>query len=470
VEVLQRLANLFAQSNDAIKCAETLQKLIDVRRERGTQMQLVDALSLLLPESALYEVLSNIPPPEPTKPAATTIYAAQAAIHNSLPILEEIIAILEKDEDEALKREVDKRRMRLGAAGPEQLKKEVGREIWSTSRLPALYEQVLNHPSTSDELRRLTDAKLLRYEQRYLYSLPSTEKLVKEQVANQLDSLVNGAVILRIPDELAWMLYFDGKDAETIEDYSLSSLRQFMNLFPLLPLTSLLKGYFTYMDIPIVDRREDDSGSESDIEVFNDDPFDTILNAHSMIPDSILANRILASVYLQELDYQNAINVAETGLELLHTAEANRGRNLPHVRLGLQVVLATSLVHLFPPKHHTRALSIIDQILSHSPNNAPGLMGRAYILQHSRRWEEAGNLFAKVASLLHDDLQDGIRAVEEEAWCQCESGKVESGLLGLQTVFDTVKDLEGRDSDCARCLWRLGMGKWKGTGRRDFQL
>lgn len=66
---------------------------------------------------------------------ASTTYSVQAAIHNSLPIVEEIIDILEKDEDEILKKEVDKRRTRLGAAGPEQIKKEVGREIWSTSRV-----------------------------------------------------------------------------------------------------------------------------------------------------------------------------------------------------------------------------------------------------------------------------------------------------------------------------------------------
>lgn len=129
------------------------------------------------------------------------------------------------------------------------------------------------------------------------------------------------------------------------EGYDLSSLRQFMDLFPSLPLTSLLKGYFTYRGIPIFDLQEDDSESEHELETPDDDPFDTILvsayldvslvkftlnqNAHSSIPDSIIANRILASVYLQEGEYQNAIKVAETGLELLRTAETNRGRTLP---------------------------------------------------------------------------------------------------------------------------------------------
>lgn len=46
-----------------------------------------------------------------------------------------MIKLTETYEEETLKKEVDKRRMRLGAAGPEQLKQEVGREIWGASRV-----------------------------------------------------------------------------------------------------------------------------------------------------------------------------------------------------------------------------------------------------------------------------------------------------------------------------------------------
>jgi superkiller protein 3 len=56
-------------------------------------------------------------------------------LHNSLPILLEIMALVEKDEDETFKRELDKRRLRLNALGPEELKKEVEREVWGTSKV-----------------------------------------------------------------------------------------------------------------------------------------------------------------------------------------------------------------------------------------------------------------------------------------------------------------------------------------------
>lgn len=97
--------------------------------------QLFDTLSLILPQSSFYTVFATLPPPDPTIPTSTTTYAAQTAVHNSLPILEQLISILEKQEDQHLRKEVEKRRTRLGSSGLEALKKEVGMEIWGTSRV-----------------------------------------------------------------------------------------------------------------------------------------------------------------------------------------------------------------------------------------------------------------------------------------------------------------------------------------------
>jgi hypothetical protein len=95
----------------------------------------VDTLSLVLPRSPIYSVLSSLPPPDATNPTSTITFAAQSAIHDSLPILEEIVTLLETHEEETLKKEIEKRRTRLGAAGPEQLRKEIGIDIWSTSQV-----------------------------------------------------------------------------------------------------------------------------------------------------------------------------------------------------------------------------------------------------------------------------------------------------------------------------------------------
>lgn len=103
-------------------------------------------------------------------------------------------------------------------------------DIVSDSQLPRLYDELLNHPNTPDDLRRVTDSKLLRHKQQYLHALPATGKLapLKAQIASELEGLVNGAIVLGIPDELAWTLYIEGKDCDTIGQPFSFSLRHML--------------------------------------------------------------------------------------------------------------------------------------------------------------------------------------------------------------------------------------------------
>jgi superkiller protein 3 len=133
----------------------------------------------------------------------------------------------------------------------------------------------------------------------------------------------------------------------------------------------------------------------------------------------------------------------------------------PRVRKAFNVILATSLVHLFPPKHHARALPIVDDVLSQDPDNIAGLMARGYILQAACQWTEASEFFSHVIKLIPDDLQEGLRAREELAWCQIQSHDYENGMDGLKRVLE----LQDRSSDQARCLWRLGKTHWEMGGK-----
>lgn len=284
-----------------------------LERQVEITFKLAEALSLFLPQSSVFSTLSNLPPPDPTNPTSTSTFTAQSAVYDGLPTLEEIVSLYEEDEDQTFTQELDKRRKRLGAPSPAVIRKEVGREVWGKSRvsrtlpwkltrllnkiqLPEYYNEVLNHPNTSDELRRQTESKLFRLKERYLYVLPVTGEFAqaKQNVAQELDELVNGIVLLGIPDESAWTFYLEGQDwystgrssdfqtlltSECIwfaEEYNVSELQRFITLFPIAALSKMLKAYFKYMSIPILG--EDGSGSD-DEEAHDDDgdPYDAML-------------------------------------------------------------------------------------------------------------------------------------------------------------------------------------------------
>ena len=54
----------------------------------------------------------------------------------------------------------------------------------------------------------------------HLFSLPadSKRKDEKARLAAEVEELINGIVLLKLPDELAWNLLIESKDAEHIGD------------------------------------------------------------------------------------------------------------------------------------------------------------------------------------------------------------------------------------------------------------
>ena len=103
---------------------------------------------------------------------------------------------------------------------------------------------------------------------------------------------------------------------------------------------------------------------------------------------------------------------------------------------------------------------MIDQVLARSPSNIPSLMGKAFVQQAALKWKDAGVTFDLAFSIIPDDIDLGLRAREEGAWCKVKMDLCEKGLVDLQQVLDVLNGLDDdgnkRNSDRARCLWRIG--------------
>ncbi|GJJ06168.1 hypothetical protein Clacol_000357 [Clathrus columnatus] len=460
---LRTLMDIFMKADDAIKCAETLQKYLEVQRERGTRQDISNALRLLLPESPLYPILSTLPEPQPTAPSTSLSYIiVQTAIYNSLPVFEELVELLEKDETEMIKREVDKRRMRLGAGRPEQIKSEVHCEVQEHSKLPELYNEIINHPNTTDELRRSTEAKLLQQKLQLLVALPVVgDKLsLKKELLSQVQSLCNGMVLLAIPNELAWIFYMESMDVYDIDEYDMSVLRRYMKVFPSTHLTQLLRGYFDYMQIPLEEPVEEEGRPPDPLDAaLASDPVSTILEAFSYLSNSIISHRITSEVYRMEEDLENAIKTAESGLQLTSKTVNDYGKPLPKVKRAFQVTLALSLVNFFPPKHHIRAFTILEEVLSQDPNNVHCLLSKGYILQSRQQWKEAEGIFETVLKLSPEyDME--LESLEEKAWCIVKDGRLLEGIDEYCAIIEDIDKEVGRDDQKARAYWRLGQAYW----------
>ncbi|KAF8322289.1 hypothetical protein DL93DRAFT_2205831 [Clavulina sp. PMI_390] len=466
LEVLETLLKHHSKSDDTTKTAETIQKILALQRENGTRLQIVAALELFLPSSPYYSLLSTLPPPDLTQPTATTTFVAQSAIHNSLPLIEEIVELIEKEEESEISKEVDRRRMRLGAGRPEDIKNEVGCSIWGASKLPSMYDEIIGHPSTSDEMRRATESKLFRYRLRYQKALPPNDAK-KGAVRAQVEEMMRGMVLLKIADDLVWVEWFETKDAARISDYNLQELRQFIHLFPTHPLSRSIEGYFQCSSIPVKDEVGDEEDESEEPEVDYDTAFQNVLEGYNEMPNLVLSHRLLVDLYLREADYPNTIKTAEAGLREVRRVEKETGRGIQLTMIAFQEAMSTSLVHHFPPKHHPRALGVIEQVLASQPENVACLMARAYTLRYAEKYPAAEAIFSQVAKLIQQEQEEAkvdkllyLEAKEEEAWCQSLSGDYESTVIGLKGVIDELDGFEDQPRRQAQAWWRLGRTFW----------
>lgn len=140
------------------------------------------------------------------------------------------------------------------------------------NKLPFLYDEILNHPNTPDELRRRTESKQLRHKRDLLFALPLDDPK-KRQLAIEVEKLISGVVLLRVEDELAWSAFIDGRDCETLgtafspvdcaypdrpsEGYDFHILRQYQQLFPDQALVRLIQTYLAYVGVPLSDEEEE---------------------------------------------------------------------------------------------------------------------------------------------------------------------------------------------------------------------
>lgn len=507
INLLQQLMDQAVEADDGIKCAEHLQKLVQIQREEGSSSQLAEALSFYLPSSPYYATLSSLPVPDQTNPMATTTFDAQMAIHSdSFKTLTEIIQLKEEAEKRIIDREVDKRKNRLDSMSKsrEALRNEIGLEVWSTSKLPELYDQVLSHIQASDEARREAEHKLLLYRYNILKALPNpagqlagpsgtaatTTKSKDDDIQNtkrkkealeSVQELANGIVSIDVPDEVAWSIVLEWQDVLHLADLDRQRLRAYVYHFPRSGLSKSLEALLISMkDKQFLEERKKRQ-EEEDVEVQQHDPLTLALDGLEQAPDSLLAHRIAAILYLVDRDWLSCSEVTSAALSVGRRMTNQLGISLEDgTRPSLESLLAISLTFIHPPQHHSRASRLCDEVLSKDAKNLEASMAKGIILQTANQWKQARDVFSAV--IANDEKESleisyearralslfkipGREARLEVAWCDVQLGQLEDAQGELQAVIEELDaDKEANAQDQAKAHWRLGQCLWEMGG------
>ncbi|KAG2413764.1 hypothetical protein HFD88_002953 [Aspergillus terreus] len=436
------LCQIFAEADDKHRSQDVVDKYVAFTKKNGSRAQYRKALELHLPDSPIYPILEGrIPHPS----------------HTYLRLIE----MTESEEKEFINREIGERRTRLGAR-IDQVILEVKREAFKRSELEQLYRGVVDW-SHDDQVRRTYEEKLLERGCDVLAVLPPSEKEAKRA---EVWKAAHDMVIIKHPFELAWTISLEWKDVQSFSEWDLGFLQDFIEFFPELGLSKLLKGFLASDISPFPKESRDPSPKEQEAE--NGQSDNQELAAHDSLilmvegletsSSSIVAHRIMAELYLSLEEYESAADVSRKGLVNTQDLFKMSGLSLRNTVDCLNVVLANSLIYYQSPRNHPEAKAIFDEILSRNPTSTSCLLGVGLILKVDEDYSEAVNFLERAL----DRDPTNIKVRGELSWCKALNGDLSSGLDGLQDVLAELENSRSENREFkAEIYYRIGYCQWE---------
>ncbi|KAK6533617.1 Superkiller protein 3, variant 2 [Orbilia ellipsospora] len=428
------------QKEDQTRFTALIHKALPFVEARGTRGQQKKALELQLPESPIYEYI------EPSLVILKPDIAYQ-----------KLAEIVEAEEKELINSQIASRKSRLGAT-ERSVTVQVKQEVWKKSPLQDLYTKIINW-TKDDQIRRDTEAKQLKLGYGYLEVLGAAEKPAQRQ---KVLEWARGIVILKIPYELAWKIEIEWQDVDTIGDYDVTVLRNYVDLFPNSGLAMILRAYLDSEISPFpaveTEEEEQDEGGVSLIqEIGPDERLDFIIDGLDREKSSVLGHRILGEYYLLLSEYENAVDTCRRGLTAVAKQTQISGLKLQRTADAVNVLLATALVHYQAPRHHKEATASFQDILTRNPKNTGALIGLGLIL------EDQGD-FAQASGFLQQALvsdPENLKVISEAAWCEIQQGHYDIGIGQLQSCLGQITGVDPQSRDLkAQVLWRIGVALW----------
>lgn len=402
--VYHHLADIALSAGDAEKCGNALTKLIALRRQHGSYPEIAQVLLTFVPPSKYCSLLETLPVPDQAAPASNPAFNAQMLVHvGALENVLELIDLLQKADTLKMDEIVKKQKSTLEGAklGMTLLRNQATATVSAQSRVPSLYEYVINSPRADDKMRRDMEGRLLRFYHRFVTAIPtrgpSANAGLKKEMHEKTYELAKGAVLLGISDELAWSIFLDWGDFALVH-LPYMHLLTFVKLFPRSARTNSIRALLRLVGDEAYQRG--DAGEVTREQILKEtDLLQLALDGLDNKQDTLFAQRIVALFYLLDKDYASALDILLAAHSKLGDREASTGAPATHVTLELNAQLATAYTHLHPPKYHKEAQRLTQAVLAKDGTNLDARFDHAYLCKARGAWFEARRGFEVVISL-----------------------------------------------------------------------
>ncbi|KAF1835357.1 protein prenylyltransferase [Decorospora gaudefroyi] len=259
--------------------------------------------------------------------------------------------------------------------------------------------------------------------------------------------------------------------AHDLLDLDISTLRQFLELFPNEGLSKVITGWLSsgISKYPLTDEGDSREGPDlseggvaltQDVPVSQEDCLVLMTEGINEAEKSPLAQCLLGDYYLFLEEYESAVETTRRGLKYAAAEAKKTDLSFQRMRDALSSTLATALVYYQAPRNHLEAKSIFQSILKRKPQFTSALIGIGLVLEEEEEYEKAHEFLEQA---LKQDPSNG-RIGSESAWCQALAGDYKTGLDRLQEYLDypqlDASKQRGRELR-AQTLYRIGVCIWE---------
>lgn len=399
----------------------------------------------------------------------------QSRFPNPADTYEQLVALYEKDEKDAITKSNFKNTIQIGR--PKNSKSlDVLYNIYKVSKLPNLYQQVINW-TKDDDKRHEFEGKLLSYKYDLLMSSPLD---CKKEIQQEVYDMASGMVHVNTSHVLAWKITIEWEDVIEIGDYDPTLLHKFIYKFPKENLAKSLIGYIRSGISPYdplilqknpFDETPSDKQSSPSSESTENNPESADMEANDfnvgfileslvdgLSDDSLLSHRILCAFYLHIREYESVTDIGNKGLGLAKSLGKSFAVSFANTTNYFRTSVGTAYIFYQAPKNHNQALSLFEAVLKDNKDYTPAKIGKGLIFRETHKYHKAADLLKSALDEKPGDLDVSF----EYYWCLVLLGKYKEGREG---ILEFLKEKKGEDSLSqdlkAQAWWRIGQSYWK---------
>ncbi|KAK9459131.1 uncharacterized protein V1516DRAFT_656046 [Lipomyces oligophaga] len=446
VPVAMTLLDGYIENDDLDKGTALINRMQSFVHQFGSSKNKFDLLEYMIPGGPVYAFLEGRIPP-------------------AADILDSLATSVSDWENSRIQQKINSSRNKINV-NITAASRSAKAEIWGASKLDSYYRKLLDW-SNSDEQRRETEGKLLKFLHNKIQVVPEESK---STLFEEILELANGMVVIKSPIEEAWSITIEWQNTESLEDLDESLIRDYVERFPESGLSLALQAYLKSDISPFKLKNAILEENENEINLWEEEwnvtqIISALTEAYDQQPDSILIHRILAMFYLYLNEFENTVEICLAGIRRLNRVQLDLGKDFVNHRVALLLSLANADIYYEAPRHYPDALKTFQKVESFIPNHKQALIGKALISLERGQTEEA---LAMLMDVLKGDPSN-VQALMEASWCRVLLRDFETGRKGLSSCLEQIARTDPVSQNLkAKIWWRIGKSMWE--EKQEFRI